>query len=1134
MRLQNKIFSGRVNTDADLSVFPDTDLLNAENVSYVIAADGRIAAVKPSKGNRKISASVPDSTVIGSYAEAELGRLYYLLYASDGAHRIMMFDQGAGTISTVAAGEFLGLQDTPITGIDKVGDILYWVQDDQEPKKMNVERGLRTYNSSYTSPDGITPTPYGSLTAQDITLIRPYPAYSPLATKQTLGLELNLIDTVAVQFALSFVYADQEISVLSPYSKLINYNKDDDTFDSIRVLVDGRQQIPNEVYKVRLHIRTGNTGSFFTIKEWDRSLAVDATAFDQHNSGTVLLGYDFNNNSNGVAISEEYSAKLFDSVPISSRALAAAKNRLFLGNNVFGLSKVTSGEIVATAASGNIGTSTVYGEFVFALAVLIYTQDNSYAGYNESLFVRITSLSDEENGYYDVTDILLPNRFFEGDLPPSVVLDPSMRIGPLSTYDLDINLTNYVAAKIPVYGAGYETTIIDSQVNRDYPGGSPSGDVQVYGIAGTPSGDIDSTSFKSGGRYRVGVVFYDFAGRSAGVYTKDDAIVSIPIRTYEDPAIYPSISVALTFAATDIPEWATHYQIVRTKNLTHQSFVQGFGEFIQYVGKDADGNWITKNDDNSFFSDDFDPDKVQGIAINLSPITANGLGYSFLDGDFVRIWFSDETTHLLQVIDTFGSYVVCQAKDLGELIITGKQHFFEITTPRKEFLQETFYEVGAVYPVSSPGTASRALSSTTITLSGDVSIKEREATGGSAFVEVMNPQDAYWKEWLTDIGRPNIVIVEDTRSVRPQNICYSNVRLASTQVNGLSSFDALDYVDLDSNSGPIRSLVITTRTQEYGSVMLAICETETNSIYLGETRIVDNAGAAIIATSGSVIGTVNNLRGSYGTVNPESVAVDEGRVYFVDRINGVVVQYAQNGLVPVSQNGMAAFFTEVLYELGASSRIWATVDGRTSEYCVYIPSGGIVTPVLSDYDSQVNPHKARTGMVWRYNPEVQGWDCAQDFTPNHLACINRWVISFDGSDLYVHDTDTMTYYGTAFKSLVSFPIGSGVMDVRLPQSVGIASDVAPEWVHVRNEEPYEQSTDLQSDEFVHTESMFYASFLRDRLSPGHESYEHALLFGEQVRGLYLPIAVRFDQNFAMNGIVIQYDISRGHPMLNTK
>jgi len=296
---------------------------------------------------------------------------------------------------------------------------------------------------------------------------------------------------------------------------------------------------------------------------------------------------------------------------------------------------------------------------------------------------------------------------------------------------------------------------------------------------------------------------------------------------------------------------------------------------------------------------------------------------------------------------------------------------------------------------------------------------------------------------------------------------------------------------------------------------------------------VDNAGAAILATSGAVIGTVNNLKGSYGTVNPESVAVEEGRVYFVDRINGKVIQYAQNGLVVISENGMARFFTENLYELESSSRLYATVDGRTQEYCVFIPSNISPAQLPGYTDGRVDPHAPAAGRVWRYHPEVNGWTCAQNFNPSWLSCISRYVISFNQAALHMHDSSNMSYYGAAFRSLISFPIGSADTEIKIPQSIGISSSVAPEWTHVKNTQPFNQGTDLVDSEYNHMESMFYASFLRDRLSPGHSSFEEALLFGEHVRGLYLPLAVRFDQNFSMNGIVIQYGVSRGHAMLQS-
>jgi hypothetical protein len=1130
MITQEQIFKGKVNSDADISVFPEGDLINSENVNYITSADGRLTSVRPVKGTRLIKSGEPGAMCVGSFAEEESGRLYYFTHSPNGNHKIECFEEATQTVKTVFDGPEIDLDSALISGIDKIGDILYWVQDNKPPKKINVERGLAAFTPGYVSPDGTRPQAYDAFTGRDFQIIRPYPEYAPKAKKITQqSVITNLVDDNAFQFAFSFVYKDKEISVLSPYSMIVPHNSEGEDFNAIEVTMDARLRIQNEVDRIRLHVRLGNTGSFFTVKEWRRD--VDNDKYLDHNFGTSPLTYIFYNDTNGIAVSEEYSAKLFDAVPITSKAIAAAKNRLFLGNNVFGYEIPQGGTISALAISGTVGLSNIYGTFVFASAELLI--DSNPFGYNQALFVKVQSFGDDRDGYYDVTSILSPWDFSTSNLPPIVTLSPSLKVLSLAEGDIDSNLQQYVLQTIPGWDSGVDYFATYS-VERDYPGGSTAGDVIIYGLAGTPSGTDTSMSFKSGSQYRFGIVFYDIAGRSAGVYTGSQPFVFIPERTYSDPSI-TNVDLSLSFTSDQIPVWASHYQIVRTKSLTYQSFLQGYGNDIQYVGKDSDGNWKFGDvPDSTVFTSTFNSGTVQGIAVNISPAVSFGLGYSFLEGDVITIWTTNGSKYSLEIVSQIGSYVIAQALDIGSLQLNSTPHLFEIYTPRKSFLEETFYEVGHIYPIMSVGLPERYLSTTSIKMSGDTHIKFRAYVNGTSIVEAMNPSDKFWKEWWTDIGRPNISIPDGTLSIRPTNICFSNVFLLDTQINGLSSFDALDYRDLDISSGAIRSLKLTIRTQEYGSVMLAISESETSSIYLQETRLVDNAENAIIATSASVIGTINNLKGSFGTMNPESVYAEEGKVFYVDRVKGKIIQYSNNGLEVISENSMANFFTSALYEVNAL-RMPAVVDKRNNTYMFFLPDV-FLTPILRDQfpESVEDPHVKKTGVVWCYGIESNSWYTAMTFMPDLMDCINRRVISFKGSDLYLHDDETMQFYNEPFSSIVSFPMGVGSYDVKVPQAISIQATSAPDWVHVKNEHPFLQGSDIVYSEFVSREGTHYASFFRDRLTPGYNTTDQALLLGDHVRGTFLPTAIKYSSPFYMTRVVLQYDVSSGHPMLKSK
>jgi hypothetical protein len=1150
---ERKQFIGRLNSDADISVFPENEMLACENISSVIASDGRIAAMKPAIGNRRIAYTAPtnypfpDSAVcVGSFTEEQKGRVYFLIRDKNGnKHQILCYFHRENIIRLVFHSEHLAFSGLPVTGIDKIGDMLYWTEDNKPPKRINVERGLKTYGGmvlpadvvSYIGADGVP-------TLKDITLIRPNPAYPVTPIKTATNQTYNFISDNAFQFAYRYVYRDKEVSVLSPYSRLINYNSPEEDaagLDAINISIPQVERIGHEVDKVQLLVRSGNIGTFFIIKQWTRTQ--DGAAMLAHNNGTAL-SYVFYNDQNGIAISEEESAKPFDNVPIVSRALAGARNRLFLGNNTFGYNLDASGRITIEAVAGSVtGNEVVFGKYIVQRVEIIY--DGTQWLWDEArLIVKVTSSQDPGvNGYYDVSDIASVLDFGPtysqntAKLPTSLTVNTGMRFSPIRT-DIpeDAILQAYVEQRWPDFGSGIQNTQTVYTKFDNYTVPLSNGlDVQIRGVGLTGfEGKADKT-YKSDSRYKFGVVFYDFAGRNAGVYTLPGATVNLKARTYSDPSYVSAVKVTLDFTALQIPEWAVSYQIVRTKNLTYASFVQGYTKSVQYVGKDKDGNYLFGEGDNTVYSESYDTAKVAGVAIDLSGVTSYGLGYAYSEGDYVNLYFQNGKVFRAAVISQVGQFVIIQAKDYGSLpFFNTNGLLFEIASERKTFLEEPFYEIGEAYAINAAGTANRALSKPSITVLGDIYIRTRTFESSPFLIELMNPDDGHWQEWLSDIGRINIEPLNSGRSVRPTNICYSNVYLQSTEVNGLSTFDALDFRDLDLSTGAIRKLALTNRTQEYGSVMLAICESETSSIYLGETRIIDNAENVILATSGEVIGTINPLKGSYGTVHPESVYESEGRVYFVDAIQGKVIMYSANGLEPISQNGTSRFFTSNLFEISPEDRrLFGVVDKRTESYMFYIPQMSAFE-TLGDYTPpKVSPHNMNTGRVYCYLPELQGWSTALTFEPEWMDALGETLVSWKNGYIYVHDTGQNTFYGVTYPSTVSFAVGSPAAFVKTAEAIAIEGSRPPDWVHLRGENPYIQSTDLEAQEFISKEGVHYASFLRDRNTPGYSSREQALLFGEAVRSQFLKCAIRFngDSSFYVTGVSISYDRSLGHGML---
>lgn len=468
-------------------------------------------------------------------------------------------------------------------------------------------------------------------------------------------------------------------------------------------------------------------------------------------------------------------------------------------------------------------------------------------------------------------------------------------------------------------------------------------------------------AFKSGSTYRLGIVFYDEAGRYCGVVSGPTA--TIRNRIYTETSWTTGINWSLTNNINQIPSWAKYYSIVRTKSKKTSYFLQF---------KPTDYKVVHKNDAGDFVLDSVTTN-VYGSAFKASELSRFGMGYSFNAGDIVNV-FDGTNMYTANVLGQYSDYIIT------EYIGTTADVIVEVYSPEAVSESEFFYEVGNKYEITNAGASNRSYSTLTGTLNGDIRVKQRVSVGGagSYYAEAMNINDKLYKLWFTDAGR---VMLNSNIKVKRNGTAVSFSNVYNTGSNGLSSFDVLDFSLLPIELVSIQSLVQTSKAQSDGTLLLAIGENETASVYIGETQIFDNTGASFLAKSSGVIGNVNILRGSYGTIHPESVSKWEGKVYFFDSSKGKVIRYDVNGLFPISDIKMSKYFRKIGLDISSSYqnstkysnanpatplRVNTITDPYNMEFLVHVPrmNANIENELLEDMLlSQVS-----------YNFQTQG-DC---------------------------------------------------------------------------------------------------------------------------------------------------------------
>ena len=1151
MQNSKKTFIAGLNSDDSFFAHKAEDNVDALNARVISSSEGKSGSLSNIVGNRLIQNPEllfggGDNKVIGTYEDPTTNNVFYFVTKTSGYSYIFMYDAEAeGIYKVLEDANLVGTYPLnfqvlePITAVSFIDGLLYWSGvKDREPCRVNVERGIKLNTPGYISSETAYEQP---IKKEVITVIRK-PPMMPLGIRVDLDAsrDTSFLKSRTLTFSYRYVYKDGEISVFAPttphYPNQDMDNLDHKTTKKIIVGFPLNEATPtgiaDDIEKIQFAVKFDRDTSYFVWKEFTRSS--HSAEFNSQTDGVpfVIKG-DYYNDVLGSAVDDSNSIKLYDTVPYEAQALEIGRNRLFLGNFKEGL---------------------------------VNTR-------------KMTSLD----------------------------MSVSMQTAPfsISTFNQEI---------------------------RDR-----------GGLVG----------YSSSSAYQVGLAFFDFAGRTAGVLTDD----SMKVITNERGLVYTTynsfIDYSINTSASElIPSWATHYSILRTKNLTKDFTIGNLSDKIRYYQFDSTGNFTVRlekvdaqGDPTGKFSDNeftsFDA-KHEGIAIGLGDLTSYKQGYSYQEGDRIKL-ITDAKVMEFSVTGTMGKYVLVNLVDINSgdylgattLQSTDYSVVYEIYSPHKIQPNEFYYE-SVRGRILNPGTVSPSFDILTGRLIGDVYMKSRSAdmstvpphfvegsarsdnahsdpfkgnhkyigfayfhgtglndmtsnsqlggyTGGddrrfevkitstsgsadqfqwrsrtssqrmsnpafsstttitgnaqalsngveitfaatqghtlgdrwavnaktqgtglgnvnsktysmitsppnggiqagsevelhqkeyqnktwieggddhhewtvtmsqseitenyatieeffweSSFgskicaahpdngiyfrrstidlsgdngknrmyildseannntptnvstsdgtlvhmivrshltqnndveakvdtrhdfrvdlpdeygysAESMNPSDDYFLNWIQITGRPNLVPDDVSAQNKLTGIAFSETKIPGSKVNGLSKFSALDEDRLDDATGPLRVLTMTSKTQSTGTVMLAISENETTSIYLGESQLQQaSSGSQFLSVSKGVIGTKNALQGSYGTIHPESVVVNDGRAYWYDLKNQTVIKYDANGLKAIGDVKMKSYFREkskIIVSDTIDNFIPATYDAYNNEYIITMPQTGEV------------------------------------------------------------------------------------------------------------------------------------------------------------------------------------------------
>ena len=337
--------TGALNADDNAAFIGLNEWVNLENFRSG-STDRDSTAVMPSVGgNLLLSTPQPSVTFleIGSATEAARRRACYFKFNTTGTnHKIVCYDEDAGVeydvlLSSQVTGGLNFSKDSIIHSAVVVDGKLYWPDStNNQPRKINIDAAIKGNNPSFVTDEVAYTFP---IDFSEITVIKHPPPLSPNIQKaEDVAFENNFIANDSFMFVFQYVWYDNETTVLGTYSPSSRLNKPTDTENYIQVTMDFLEVIPKTVRIVRLITRYSNSNNAFVAKTRNRDIATENAEIEDQNNNVQVLTFDFYNNITGESIPSapiNEVLKPFDSVPIYAETMAAARNKIFLGNKSF-------------------------------------------------------------------------------------------------------------------------------------------------------------------------------------------------------------------------------------------------------------------------------------------------------------------------------------------------------------------------------------------------------------------------------------------------------------------------------------------------------------------------------------------------------------------------------------------------------------------------------------------------------------------------------------------------------------------------------------------------------------------------------------------------------------------------------
>ena len=217
--------ASRMNRDLDDKMLKPGEYREALNINVSKSESADIGAVENILGNKLINdTSLSGAKVIGEYRDNGNERIYYFITTNSsyneinsGNHHIIEYNQKANKSTVLVNSAALNFhQNYLITGINLVDELLFFTDDRNPPRKINVETARNTpnrYNLNTNIDDVISVAKYAPYVAANIIGVSDSDEQGNVITS-------NFLENKLIRFSYRYQFEDGEYSVLAPFTPI--------------------------------------------------------------------------------------------------------------------------------------------------------------------------------------------------------------------------------------------------------------------------------------------------------------------------------------------------------------------------------------------------------------------------------------------------------------------------------------------------------------------------------------------------------------------------------------------------------------------------------------------------------------------------------------------------------------------------------------------------------------------------------------------------------------------------------------------------------------------------------------------------------------------------------------------------